>query len=63
MADAEVHGATLERTFVFPEVTISNADVSKNVVDQSSIVNGVDLGNAVIGEHTFLRSPSSDERI
>ncbi|SEU12172.1 sugar phosphate nucleotidyltransferase [Natrinema hispanicum] len=62
MRGAEVVDATLERTIVFPETTVTNSSIKGSILDKSSVVDSIDLDNSVIGAHTKLRNESLREQ-
>jgi glucose-1-phosphate thymidylyltransferase len=54
MAGAEVVDSTLERTVVFPDATIRNADVRGSIIDEETRVENLDLADALIGAHSTM---------
>lgn len=62
MGGAEVVGAELERTVVFPETTITDASVRNSILDKASVIEGINLDGGVIGSHTKLRNQRSREQ-
>ncbi|QFU82293.1 sugar phosphate nucleotidyltransferase [Natronorubrum aibiense] len=62
MEGAEVVDATIERAVIFPGTTITDASVRNSVLDEASVVEGVDLDGGVIGSHTKLRDKQSQKR-
>lgn len=54
MADATVRNSTLERSIVFPEATIADANVRGSVVDEGTRIEGLDISDALIGAHTRI---------
>ena len=53
MDGATIENATVERSVVFPDVTIENATVTGSLVDESAHV-ATDLDGALVGAHTKL---------
>ncbi|WP_251330755.1 sugar phosphate nucleotidyltransferase [Haloplanus pelagicus] len=60
MAGAEVVDSTLERTVVFPNATIRNADVRGSIIDEETRVENLDLADALIGAHSTMTDGSRD---
>jgi glucose-1-phosphate thymidylyltransferase len=56
MRGAEVVNATLERTVVFPDAVVRDADVRGSVVDRDARVVNLDLADALIGAHSTIRN-------
>jgi glucose-1-phosphate thymidylyltransferase len=54
MAGAEVVDSTLERTVVFPNATIHDADVRGSIIDEETRVENLDLADALIGAHSTM---------
>jgi glucose-1-phosphate thymidylyltransferase len=51
---AEVTGAHLSDTVVFPEATVRDARLDRCLVDRQAVVDGVDLSGSLVGEYTDL---------
>ena len=62
MEGAEVVDSELERTVVFPETTITDASVQNSILDEASVVEGIDLDGSIIGSYTKLRNQRSRKR-
>ncbi|SDZ81303.1 glucose-1-phosphate thymidylyltransferase [Haloplanus vescus] len=54
MDGAEVENSTLERTVVFPNATIRDADVRRSIIDEETRVENLDLADALIGAHSTM---------
>ncbi|MFC3957330.1 sugar phosphate nucleotidyltransferase [Halovivax cerinus] len=54
MADAEIVGTHLERSVVFPNVTLQNADIRGSIIDEDTLLEDVNLATALIGAHTHI---------
>ncbi|WP_251343551.1 sugar phosphate nucleotidyltransferase [Haloplanus halophilus] len=54
MAGAEVADSTLERTVVFPNATIRDADVRGSIIDEETRIENLDLADALIGAHSTM---------
>ncbi|GAB3411247.1 NDP-sugar synthase [Haloparvum alkalitolerans] len=60
LGDAVVRDSDLARTVIFPETEIANASVSESIIDRKSTVDGVDLHESLIGQHSQLEDPDTD---
>ncbi|TYT60986.1 sugar phosphate nucleotidyltransferase [Natrialba swarupiae] len=56
MQNAKVIDATLDRAVVFPDSSVLNASVRNCVLDESCVIEGVDLDGSVIGSYSQLRN-------
>lgn len=56
MRNAELENARIEQAVVFPNVTIRDSTVTNTVLDESSLVAGVDIRNGVVAPHSRLRA-------
>jgi glucose-1-phosphate thymidylyltransferase len=56
MAGADVVDSTLERTVVFPNATIRDADVRGSIIDEETRIENLDLADALIGAHSTMRN-------
>ncbi|WP_114578049.1 sugar phosphate nucleotidyltransferase [Saliphagus sp. LR7] len=54
MDGATVEGSHLEGSLVFPEATIRDADVRRSIIDEGTVLEGLDLAGALIGAHTRI---------
>jgi len=54
MADAEVTGSSLSESVVFPDATVRDADLRRSIVDEETVVEGLDLSGALVGAHSRL---------
>ena len=54
MAGADVTDSSLERSLVFPEVTVEGCTLSDAIVDRESLVRGLELMEARIGAYSQL---------
>jgi len=54
MAGASVTNSRLERTVVFRDAVIHDADIRDSIVDEDTHVENLDLSNALIGAHSHL---------
>jgi glucose-1-phosphate thymidylyltransferase len=54
MAGAEVIDSTLERTVVFPNATIRDANVRGSIIDEDTEIENLDLADALIGAHSTM---------
>ena len=54
MADATVRDAALERSVVFPGVTLVDGTVENSLVDTEADIRGVDLAGALVGSYTQI---------
>jgi glucose-1-phosphate thymidylyltransferase len=55
MAGAHVENSSLDRTVVFPDATVVDADVSDSILDEKSSVEELTLANSLLGQHTQVR--------
>lgn len=55
MAGATVTDSHLERTIVFPDATVRSSDVRSSIIDNSAIVENLDLAGAQIGPDTQIQ--------
>jgi glucose-1-phosphate thymidylyltransferase len=60
MAGAEVVDSTLERTVVFPNATIRDADVRGSIIDEETRIENLDLADALIGAHSTMTNGNGD---
>ena len=60
MAGADIADSTLERTVVFPNATIRDADVRGSIIDEETRIENLDLADALIGAHSTMTN--GDER-
>jgi glucose-1-phosphate thymidylyltransferase len=60
MAGAEVADSTLERTVVFPDATIRDADVRGSIIDEETRVEDLDLADALIGAHSTMTNGADE---
>jgi glucose-1-phosphate thymidylyltransferase len=56
MADAEVQGSHLDRSVVFEEATIADADVRDSIVDEHASIEDVDLAGSLVGAYSQITS-------
>ncbi|WP_277553211.1 NDP-sugar synthase [Halobaculum limi] len=56
LGGAEITDSTLEESVVFKNATIHDADVRRSIIDEETVVNGLDLSGALIGAHSKLRN-------
>jgi glucose-1-phosphate thymidylyltransferase len=54
MDGATVTDSTLERSIVFPDVTVDSAEVRDTIVDRDALVRDIDLSGALVGAHSQL---------
>ncbi|WP_435064039.1 sugar phosphate nucleotidyltransferase [Halobaculum sp. EA56] len=54
MAGATVTGSSLSESVVFPNATVRNADLRRSIVDEETVVDGLDLSGALVGAHSRL---------
>ncbi|PSQ04070.1 glucose-1-phosphate thymidylyltransferase [Halobacteriales archaeon QS_6_71_20] len=54
MAGAEVTGSSLSESVVFPDATVRDADLRRSIVDEETLVQGLDLSDALVGAHSRL---------
>jgi len=60
MQGAEVTDSTLERTVVFPDATIRDADVRGSIIDENTRIENLDLADALIGAHSTMTNGDGD---
>ena len=61
MAGAEIVDSTLERTVVFPNATIRDADVRGSIIDEDTRIEQLDLADALIGAHSTMTNGIEDD--
>ena len=54
LAGAEIVDSSLEGSVVFGNATVRDADVRRSIIDEETIVDGLDLSGALIGAHSRL---------
>ncbi|WP_254862605.1 sugar phosphate nucleotidyltransferase [Halovivax gelatinilyticus] len=54
MADAMIENTTLENAVIFPNVTLRNAEIRASIVDENTLLEDVNLAEALIGAHTQI---------
>lgn len=54
MEGAELENVTIQNSIIFRDVTIKDSEVRNSLVDENSEIEGADLNDAIIGEHTTL---------
>jgi len=54
LAGAEVVDSSLESSVVFSNATVRDADVRRSIIDEETVVDGLDLSGALIGAHSRL---------
>jgi glucose-1-phosphate thymidylyltransferase len=55
MAGAHVENATVDRSVVFPNATITGSNVSDSIVDEETLVEDLDLSGSLVGAHSRLK--------
>ena len=55
LGDATIENASLDNTVVFPDAHVSDAAVSGSVIDVKASVEGIDLDEALLGQHTRVQ--------
>ncbi len=54
MADAVLENTTLDHAVVFPDVTLRNAEIRGSIIDENTLLEDVNLAEALIGAHTQI---------
>jgi len=54
LSGAEIVDSSLERSVVFGNATVRDADVRDSIIDEETVVDGLDLSGALIGAHSRL---------
>ncbi|MEM4780125.1 MAG: NDP-sugar synthase [Halalkalicoccus sp.] len=54
MAGAELRNATVERSVIFPDVTVTECELRGTIVDEGTHIEGISLSGALIGAHTKI---------
>ncbi|MFB6106124.1 MAG: sugar phosphate nucleotidyltransferase [Halobacteriaceae archaeon] len=54
MSGAEVRHSSLDDTVVFPNTTIHDCTVRESIIDEETLLQGVDFSGALIGAHTHI---------
>ena len=54
LAGAEIVDSSLESSVVFGNATVRDADVRRSIIDEETVVDGLDLSGALIGAHSRL---------
>ena len=54
MRGAEVVDSTLSETVVFPNGRVTDADLHRSIIDEESVVAGLDMAGALVGAHSQL---------
>jgi len=54
LAGAEIVDSSLESSVVFRNATVRDADVRRSIIDEETVVDGLDLSGALIGAHSRL---------
>jgi glucose-1-phosphate thymidylyltransferase len=55
MAGAHVENATVDRSVIFPNATITGSDISDSIVDEETLVEDLDLSGSLVGAHSRLK--------
>ncbi|QZX99669.1 sugar phosphate nucleotidyltransferase [Halobaculum rubrum] len=58
LAGTEIVDSSLEESVVFGNATIRDADVRGSIIDEETVVDGLDLSGALIGAHSRLTNDS-----
>ena len=54
LSGAEIVDSSLESSVVFGNATVRDADVRRSIIDEETVVDGLDLSGALIGAHSRL---------
>ncbi|MFC7098522.1 NDP-sugar synthase [Halobaculum marinum] len=54
LAGAEITDSTVEESVVFRNATVHDADVRRSIIDEETVVDGLDLSGALVGAHSKL---------
>ena len=56
MADSSVVNSSLSEAIVFPDVTIRDAEVKRSIIDEDTVIEGLDFAGALIGAHSRIEN-------
>ncbi|MFB9823037.1 sugar phosphate nucleotidyltransferase [Halobaculum roseum] len=59
LAGAEIVDSSLDSSVVFGNATVRDADVRRSIIDEETVVDGLDLSGALIGAHSRLTNEES----
>ncbi|SHG97417.1 sugar phosphate nucleotidyltransferase [Halobaculum gomorrense] len=54
LAGAEIVDSSIEESVVFGNATVRDADIRRSIIDEETVVDGLDLSGALIGAHSRL---------
>jgi glucose-1-phosphate thymidylyltransferase len=55
MAGAHIENSTVDRSVVFPDATVVDADVDNSILDEKSRVEGLELSGSLLGQHSKVK--------
>jgi glucose-1-phosphate thymidylyltransferase len=56
MAGAHVENSTVDRSVIFPDATVVDADLSDSILDEKTHVERLELADSLVGPHSKLKS-------
>ncbi|WP_336345770.1 NDP-sugar synthase [Halalkalicoccus ordinarius] len=54
MAGARLEGTTVDRSVIFPDVTVRNCELRRTIIDEGTEIEEIDLSGALLGAHTKI---------
>jgi glucose-1-phosphate thymidylyltransferase len=56
MAGAHIENSTVDRSVIFPDATVVDADLDDSILDEKTHVEGLELTGSLVGPHSKLKS-------